>query len=225
MDERWPFFTVDIELTNICGQNCRFCPRLRITRPAGFIDPGLFAQIMRQLAQQGSRVTLCGMGNPLLHPHWHEIAAICRESGLKYGLTIQAPALDQQNIAKIEELAPFFIEISFPTIDQEHFSRIYPDQDLTSSLNGLQNLITARGSTRGISIISIRTADEPLAPEKTADFWSERKLSFRQHLCHSRGGNLEEGALTTARTIEKCGLFATHSFITWQGRLLACCHD
>ena len=225
MDERWAFFTVDIELTNICEQNCRFCPRQRITRPAGFIAPDLLAKIMRQLARSGSRVTFCGMGNPLLHPQWSEIARICRASSLKYGLTIQAPALDRRNIERISELAPSFIEVSFPTIDREHFSRIYPGQELNNSLTGLQSLIEARGSTRGISVVAITTADEPLSSEKTADYWGTREISLRQQLCHSRGGNLVKGSLTKTRAIEKCGLFATHSFITWQGRLLSCCHD
>lgn len=225
MDKRWPFFTVDLELTNVCEQNCSFCPRDKITRPAGFIDLQLLADILRQLAALGSRVTFCGMGNPLLHPQWREIADICRGSGLKYGLTIQAPALDAQNIARIDILAPSFVEISFPTIDSSHFSQIYPGQDLEPCLRAVDDLVAMRGSARGISVTAIRTAEEPASAEATAAFWLKRGLPLRQQLCHSRGGNLTKNVVTRPRAVEACGLFATHSFITWQGLLLACCHD
>ncbi|OGK09550.1 MAG: hypothetical protein A2W80_08205 [Candidatus Riflebacteria bacterium GWC2_50_8] len=225
MDKRWPFFTVDLELTNICEQNCSFCPREKITRPSGFIDMQLLADILRQLAAMGSRVTFCGMGNPMLHPQWHEISDICHNSGLKYGLTIQAPALDAQNIARISMLAPSFIEISFPTIDSGHFSQIYPGQDIELCLRALDDLVSMRGSARGISVIAVRTADEPVSAEATSVFWQNRGLSLRQQQCHSRGSNLTKNVVTRRRAIEACGLFATHSFITWQGRLLACCHD
>lgn len=225
MDNRWPFFTVDIELTNICGQNCSFCPRASITRPAGYIKPQLLADILAQLKTFGSRITFCGMGNPLLHPQWSLICEICGKCGLKYGLTVQAPALDPGNIARICELAPAFIEVSFPTIDSSHFSRIYPDQNLEHCLEAVEQLVIARKSNRGISITTIRTADEPLSRETTEAFWQKRGLPLRQLLCHSRGGNLHTNVVTQPRLIKSCGLFATHAFISWQGRLLACCHD
>ncbi|PKL48952.1 MAG: hypothetical protein CVV42_08125 [Candidatus Riflebacteria bacterium HGW-Riflebacteria-2] len=225
MDKRWPFFTVDVELTNICEQNCRFCPREKLTRPSGFIDTQLLHSIMRQLAEIGSRVTFCGMGNPLLHPQWAEICTICHASGVKYGLTIQAPALIEANISKICELRPAFIEVSFPSIDSGHFARIYPGENLASSLNSLNRLVAARGSARGIIITAVRTTDDPTEPAETLAFWQQKGLLVRIQQCHSRGGNLHGQTTTEARRITSCGLFATHSFITWQGLLLACCHD
>lgn len=225
MDKRWPFFTVDLELTNICEQNCRFCPRQSITRPAGFIDTKLLQSIILQLAKIGSRVTFCGMGNPLLHPKWGDICKICHESGVKYGLTVQAPALTEANISKISALSPSFIEVSFPSIDREHFSRIYPGEDLATSLYLLDRLVTARGSSRGISITAVRTADDPAESASTIAFWHQRGLQLRLQSCHSRGGNLHEQVLARPHSIKACGLFATHSFVSWQGTLLACCHD
>lgn len=189
------------------------------------MNPQLLADILLQLKDFGTRITLCGMGNPLLHPQWSQICRICGDSDLKYGLTVQAPALNRSNIAKICELAPAFIEISFPTVDSSHFSRIYPGQSLLQCLESVERLVVARKSARGISIVSVRTADEPLPPEAAKTFWQKRGLSLRQQLCHSRGGNLHENVVAKTRPIKNCGLFATHAFISWQGRLLSCCHD
>ena len=47
--------------------------------------------------------------------------------------------------------------------------------------------------------------------------------------CHGRGGNLGESDIYKHQSIglesERCGLFQFHTFITWEGDVLACCHD
>ncbi len=227
MDERWTFFTVDLELTNICRQNCRFCPRERMTRPAGFIDTDLFARIAGQLALNGSRVTFCGMGNPLLHPNLADISMICREAGLYYGLTIQAPALSESGLRKIELLRPAFIEVSFPSLDPALFSNLYPGEKIENSLAGLHNLVKLRDGTRGLVVNVIKVAGETMPDPEIVAGWHAMGFECRLQMCHSRGGNLIDKSLvnTESRQIAKCGLFAAHSFITWQGKLLACCHD
>lgn len=48
-------------------------------------------------------------------------------------------------------------------------------------------------------------------------------------LCHSRGGNLRVPGVYDPKYLEtesgKCGLFHFHTFVTWEGDVLACCHD
>ncbi len=226
-DARWPFFTVDIELTNHCTQNCLFCPRERLTRTKGFIELPLLQNLISQLAEIGSRITFCGMGNPLLHPELRQIGQICQASAIRYGITIQAPALDHDGINRLSDLEPQFIEISLPTIDAQLFPRLYPGQTLDNSLQNIASLVERRGSSRGINIINVYTGVESLSPEAIEEFWTARGLACRIMQCHSRGGNFCEKDFLTASAakVVKCGLFATHAFITWQGQLLACCHD
>ncbi len=226
-DDRWTFFSVDVELTSHCGQNCLFCPRESLSRPAGFMAVAFFAKLAPQLAEFGSRITFCGMGNPLLHADLAEFGALCSEYRLNYGLTIQAPALTAANVDKILQFRPAFIEVSLPTIDPALFAKIYPEQKLENSMAGLHNLVSRRGSKRGISINSVVVAADSIPVEKTLEFWQNEGFNCRILPCHSRGGNLQRADLlkSSARRVERCGLFATHSFITWDARLLACCHD
>lgn len=227
IDPRWPLLTVDVELTNICGQNCLFCPREAITRPQGFMTFTLFEKLVRQLASAGSRVIFCGMGNPLLHPDIAEIGRLCRSLPLNYGLTVQAPAIDTAGLEKIAQLQPAFIEVSFPAVDENEFAEIFPGQKMTDALSGLHNLARLRGSSRGITINAVMTAESKVSESQIKEFWAGHSLPCRVHPCHSRGGNLEKTKLLLAkpRPVKTCGLFATHSFITWEGKLLACCHD
>jgi hypothetical protein len=234
-DWRWPFFTVDFELTNYCSQNCAFCPRHAITRPKGFINLKLADHIITQLSKINSRVTFCGMGNPLLHQQFVEISGLCRDKRMNFGLTIQSPALIETNQKKIFEAAPGFIEISFPTIDKNLFLQLYPGENFSKNLDQLKVFLQKRGSARGVTIIAIETDLEKVSCQDTINFWQSLGVNCRIQVCHSRGGNLTDLTLTKKKSALKiadkadrifnCGLFAAHSFIDWQGKLLACCHD
>ena len=187
----------------------------------------LFEKLIRQLAAAGSRVIFCGMGNPLLHPDIAEIGRFCRTLPLNYGLTVQAPALDAVGLEKIAQLQPAFIEVSFPAVNESEFSEIFPGQKMADALSGLHNLVRQSGSNRGITINAVMTAESKVSESQIKEFWASHGLPCRLHPCHSRGGNLEKTGLLLAkpRPVKTCGLFATHSFITWEGNLLACCHD
>lgn len=226
-DWRWPFLTIDVELTSICAQNCLFCPRDKLTRPAGFMNLQLLDRILAQAAAVGSRITFCGMGNPLLHPQFFEAGRLCRRHGVNYGLTIQVPALNDETLRLITDFEPYFIELSCSGIDQQSFERIYPRGNLNSGLHNIEKLITLRGSSRGVTVVSVVDGGQTHTKREVEDFWNSRGLNCRVFNCHSRGGNLVDKALATTcpAKITRCGLFATHSFVTWQGKLLVCCHD
>lgn len=227
-DWRWSFFTIDLELTNNCGQNCSFCPRTSLTRPKGFMEKELAKKLIDELAANNSRITFCGMGNPLLHPDFLEIADYCRSiDGLSFGVTIQAPALIEKNRKILIEARPGFVEISFPTIDKALFSCIFPGENLDTCLENVMALVEERKSNRGMGIVALETSQDKYSPEDQVKFWTDKDIACRVTHCHSRGGNLKNNELVLAKPFHRkfCGLFATHAFITWEGKLLACCHD
>jgi hypothetical protein len=191
------------------------------------MDIALWHTLASQLSQTGSRITFCGMGTPLLHPQLEEIAAISSEFNLRYGLTIQAPALTDENLHRIALLRPAFIEVSFPTLDPAVFSTIFPGEDLQMSITGVRRLIEARNSAREITITAVVTAAEKMTETEIKNYWNTFTLNCRVFKCHSRGGNLKDVEMLNSEPMSRsrCGLFATHSFVTWEGMLLACCHD
>ncbi|GAB4272581.1 MAG: hypothetical protein Kow0029_11340 [Candidatus Rifleibacteriota bacterium] len=227
-DWRWTFFTVDLELTNLCRHKCVFCPREKISRPKGFIDVVFAKKLIAELGEIGSRITFCGMGDPLLHPELGEIAKYCRSiNGLSFGITVQASSLDAENRKRLVEARPGFIEISFPTTDKNLFSELIPGSDYKVCLDNIVRLIEEKGDCRGISIIAVSTGKETISSQKTIEFWADMGLHCRVSSCHSRGGNFNKATLLTAEAQKRefCGLFALHAFISWEGKLLACCHD
>ena len=70
MDFKWTFLSADVELTNICAENCAMCPRKSLRRPQGFMSLEIFSRLLEVLVHFQSRVNFSGFGNPTLHPFW-----------------------------------------------------------------------------------------------------------------------------------------------------------
>jgi sulfatase maturation enzyme AslB (radical SAM superfamily) len=71
---------VFIEPTNACNARCANCIRKFSVRSNTYMELGLVDKILKEvpLFRLKTNVTLCGIGEPLLHPQFAEIAAMCR---------------------------------------------------------------------------------------------------------------------------------------------------
>ncbi len=192
------------------------------------MDIEVFKKLARQLADFPSRIALCGMGNPLLHPEFKEIVGFYRDFGKeKIGVVVNVNSLCSEVVDTLIESRPDFIEISFPTIDPDLYEKLNPGLSLTMAIEALAKFCLKRGSKIGITICGIHTSFEKSSKDVFLQFWKEKEINARIFDCHSRGGNLDYQLFNTesGKNIDSCGLFATHSFITWEGKLLHCCHD
>jgi hypothetical protein len=65
--------------------------------------------------------------------------------------------------------------------------------------------------------------------EEYVSFWKERGVGSGMTVCHGRGGNLRlpgvYGLQSFGLESGMCSLFQFHTFVTWEGEVLACCHD
>lgn len=227
MDDRWPFFSVDIELTNECGIACAFCPRKAMSRPRGFMSIEALERIIGKLGWAGSRITFSGMGNPLLHPDWEEAVRIVHRQGLSSGLVLPAAGIDPATIGRLTGSPPSRLEISLPTCDPAAFPRLVPIGDFDTTMGMVRKLTENLRGRIPITFVAVRTGENPGEEIAAREFARSFGVLWRVAACHSRGRNLEaENLVTSASTTgARCGLFSFHSFITWEGNLLACCHD
>lgn len=79
------FERIFIEISNICNLDCSFCPKTQ--RSTKIMRPPEFRKILMQCAPLTEQVFLHIMGEPLLHPDFAEILAICKELKTKVQLT------------------------------------------------------------------------------------------------------------------------------------------
>ena len=97
-------FGVDIEPTNRCNAKCYFCPR-DATPHQGLMTPEVFEQSLgrcdelrtrlRSLGRPELKISLCGLGEPLLNRHTPSFVRQVREAGFDCTMSSNAALLDE----------------------------------------------------------------------------------------------------------------------------------
>ena len=97
------FRKVFIELTNHCNMSCDFCPDSIMTRKRGFMDLDLAKRIINELSEKDMTrsIDFHLMGEPMLHPHYAELATYVHEKGLNAVLYTNCTLLNKKNISKL----------------------------------------------------------------------------------------------------------------------------
>jgi hypothetical protein len=225
MDCEWTFFSVDLELTNMCGENCAMCPRHRLARPQGQMSPEVFSRVLAGLVRFGSRVTFSGFGNPTLHPSWNKCIHAVRSAGLPAGLVLHPSALTPEVMRRLQEHPPSHLEVSFPTTDPQLYATLCPHGDFHEAVKRVEQL--RRLDIAPMVCIGLQMGRLSESAAEYHAFWKARGVRTRIFPCHSRGGNLKNQELLQAKPVvsPSCGLLAIHAFVAWNGDVLACCHD
>ncbi len=96
--------SVDIEPTNRCNADCYFCPRDQ-TPHQGLMTPETFAAALdrsrelRDVAERNGhavRLSLCGLGEPLLNKHVPSFIRQARDQGFEISMSSNAGLLDER---------------------------------------------------------------------------------------------------------------------------------
>jgi MoaA/NifB/PqqE/SkfB family radical SAM enzyme len=194
------------------------------------MDPRTFLEVAGILGDQKSLVSLSGMGDPLLHPL---LLDFCRElKGRGADLIVLMNAGSLARYADPEKLVlagPNSIAVSFPSSREEVFHRLCPGVSFKQALDAARAMIRlARGKVH-VRISGIRTQINTDEDEEFVRFWKAEGVQAGLADCHGRGGDVTSCDLYVpgdrGLASGSCGLFTFHTFVTWQGDVLACCHD
>jgi hypothetical protein len=192
----------------------------------------VFQRILGSLEPARHYVTLCGLGDPLLHPRVYDFIEALTSRGSPPLVFVNPGSLTPARIDRLVNSAPGGINVSFHSLRPEVFTALMPHIPFEDALAATFDLIElARGHRIEVQVGGIATllnADEgPFFKQ----FWSQRGVWSNWTDCHGRGGNLIAPELyrpapgTTGLHGKPCGLFSFHAFVTWEGVVLACCND
>ncbi len=229
MPSDWSFVSVDMELTNQCDTNCFMCPRSAITRPKGNMTESTFETISEELVSEGSLVTFSGMGDPLSHPSVFDWIYDIRKKSGDVGIVVNPASLNNKNSRKLIGVRPNSVTVSFPSIQKDVFEKLCPTVSYVDALRRTLELVDLSRDKIGLRVTGITTRINGNEQEQFVSFWKEHSIRCNVTACHGRGGNLRESDIYEPQPIgldtERCGLFQFHTFVTWEGDVLACCHD
>ncbi len=105
---------VRVEVTNRCNLSCNFCPRKEMARDEADMEFETFRRLVKELGEYDDvRVTLGGLGEPLLHPEVGRMIRAAREAGI-FGVHLETNGvlLEGELMEEIVAAGPDVISVS-----------------------------------------------------------------------------------------------------------------
>lgn len=225
----------DIEFTRRCNISCRFCPRSSMKSP-GDMSAETFEHLLLKIpAGRSHSLSLCGLGEPLLHPHFRDYLARLSDAfpASCLNLVTNGTLLDEQTVSALLSARVFSISVSFNGIDAHTYEDWMKGAHFEKTLSNLEyarrEIERAKAPTR-LTVNFILTRENLPDKEKIESFWASRGIVAASQYMHDRGGFVSQRDMSPVDPrqgvpAQGCGVFRYFHFIAFNGDVLYCCHD
>ncbi len=140
----------NVEITTRCNLSCAYCARSFRAVPAEDMPLERFRNVLA-LLPHAYRVTLVGLGEPLLHPRLDECIAFAAGQGRRVGLVTNAMLLDRERAEGLLDAGLRSIAFSLDAPDQELASELRPGTDLNRVIRNIKGFLKAAKAFPGVS--------------------------------------------------------------------------
>lgn len=171
------FFKVYIEITNICGLSCSFCPP-KLEKPSS-MDLPLFEKIAKELHKKTKEITLHVMGDPLLHKELPSILDIAHKYEHKVSLVTSGFYLGKQDFNLLIKPAIKQLNISLNS-----FNKNSKKLELKAYMKSIFSFIDFKLTNRAEMLVNLRLwnlGDKDEFNEKVLSYISQKydvKIDF-----------------------------------------------
>ncbi len=237
--------SVGIEPTTACNLRCPQCVSglKAFTRPTGNLKPENFRKILQNIPRKTWSILFFFQGEPYINPHFTNFVALAKKRKFFTIASTNAHFLSEENARKTVEAGLDYLIISLDGTSQEIYEHYRRKGNLTKVLNGIRNLIQARGNkknpiielqfivfkhnehqvqdflklarTLGVDKISVKSAQIYYDFEQ----WLPEKSPLKRYKKNGEEWQLKNGVPN------KCWKMWHSCEITWDGNVLPCCFD
>ncbi len=137
----------NIEITTRCNFKCRYCARTNLDKDSKDMDRETFIRIL-DLLPHAYRVTLVGLGEPLLHPRLTEFIEIASSLKRRVGLVTNASLLDSSISKGLISAGLDSIAFSLDTVNQDVASRVRKGTDIDRVIDNIRQFIKIANAAR-----------------------------------------------------------------------------
>lgn len=127
----------NIEITTHCQLACRFCARTKMGIAGKHMSPDKYLQILDMLPN-AYRITLVGLGEPLLHPDIINLVKQGSARKRRMALVTNAMGLDAQMAQALLDAGLESVAFSLDCHSQELADRLRPGTDLEKVVNNIK---------------------------------------------------------------------------------------
>ena len=218
-----PFF--EVELTNYCNIECKMCPRNKLFRKKGYMDPQLFVALFNWLPHDVN-LMFSGLGEPLLNTHLCEYIKMLNQKNINVGITTNGNLLSPSIIDELLDAKIKMIQVSLNCFQENEYNIFMQGGNFKKVIANLEYLSRIKPTDLILQISILNQLIDENAKKQLIQFAENRGISIFYKNIHSRGGNLElMNYASMQQKNDVCGLFPKINFITWNGDVLACCQD
>lgn len=236
---------ISVELTNHCNLNCPECSSGCgiMTRERGFMDIGLFRNVIDELKPYLYSTSLYYQGEPMLHPQFFEFLEYSRS--LTTTISTNGHFLTVDNSEKIADSGLDRLVVSLDGMDQTVYSIYRKNGDLGRVIEGIDNVLAAKEklhSSLAVEVqflvnrfnehqiaqakrfanersIMLRLKSMQVINEGSTEDWMPEKRIFRRYDLQARGFVIKSSLP------DKCRRAWFNPVVTWDGKVIPCCFD
>lgn len=215
------------EITNACNLKCLMCPRNKMRRQVEHMDRGTFEKIVAGNRPHLEFVSLNGYGDPLLHPDLFEYLEICREHGVKTGISTNCTTLDEKMARKLLAGPPDQLILALDSVVKESYKRIRVGADFDNVLQNATRFLRLREGRPGPPFVIIQCIYMPETENQIRKFsryfndYRYDAIRIRQ-LTHT--GRERKGARYRHK-FSPCYWLWVEPMILSNGTVVPCCQD
>ncbi len=132
---------IQIEPTTLCNYDCLSCPRKNIYKNFFNMDVNKFKKIIDEV--RPLKVTLNGLGEPLLHPNFYEIVKYMKDNGISVRITTNGSLLTSRVSNDLIRLGVNLLNVSLDAATQETYNKVrfkYNFEKIKKNIINLQML-------------------------------------------------------------------------------------
>lgn len=248
---------VDFEVTNRCNAKCEFCPR-DATPHQGLMSVEVFdATLERTIEYRDTihewvaeglwgaeatdiSISLCGLGEPLLHPKIIYFVEQVKAAGFECTVSSNGSVLTKKKATQLIDAGLDLIQLNIAD-EGERYEEVYKLPYEPTRVHVERFIKMIDGTSTKASIVLVDYLQDPAHTAKMKTYWSERGIDdFTEFEIMNRGGALfvegmeytsfEEVAhaqtMFTERNIAPmCIAPFVYLFIGYDGLYYLCCSD
>ena len=241
-------FTVDIEVTNRCNADCHFCPRDQ-TPHEGLMTESVFDRALERaeefrdavshLDDPVVRVSLCGLGEPLINPRTPGWVKEVKDAGFTCDMSSNGALLDERRGGAVLDAGLDSVMINVGDIG-DAYEAVYKLPWQRTHDNIVRFAEMAEGRCEPI-IVLVDYKQDAAHVEEMKQFWRERGLTnFLEFDIMNRGGSLfvdhmQFETLPEMQSAQElideqgghaiCATPFAYVFIGYDGNYYLCCSD
>ncbi len=236
---------ISAELTNHCNLNCPECFSGSgiMERKRGFMDIGLFRDILDELKPFLCNINLYFQGEPMLHPRFFSFLEHARH--VRTTVSTNGHFLTAENSGYLAASGLGRLIVSIDGMDQTAYSRYRRNGEIDRVTAGIENVMAARkrlNSSMAVELQFLVNRYNEHQVEKARQFANERGIRLRlksmqvineesiqewmPEMKKFRRYELREGKYTIKSSMsDNCRRIWFNPVLTWDGKVLPCCFD